>query len=139
MHREAFVVGWVLIAAFGVARVYPDDTIPKLGWFAIPAIKLRTAPATNSTPVQSPELKSISGENEAFTLQAEKLMVPMEAQIQRYQSMNGKPLLQISPRRSAPDSAAGFLKSALDSVLPAKSTLFMRNPNARRDPLRPDD
>jgi hypothetical protein len=135
MARD-LIVGTILLFGVGAAPAHSADIIPKASWFAAPAIGLRPFLATNQPSVRTaPRPAQASSEKEGFSLQTEKLSAPLEAQLQRYQSMNGRPLLQIAPGKPVSGGAAGFARSTLDLLLPPKGTLFRANPNARRDPL----
>ena len=123
----ARVIFWGALA--GPRRECGADPAPPAHLFTLapPALRSAHEPAAQ-VRFQPP----VSTEN--FTLQTAKAPAALELLIQRHEAMNGRPLLDSVPVRRA----EGFQRT-LDLFLPPKTTLFRKNPNARRDPLVIDD
>ncbi|HEV8544175.1 MAG TPA: hypothetical protein VGR78_17430 [Verrucomicrobiae bacterium] len=133
MGRE-FLAGYLFLLLGGAVSIHSSDAVPNMAWFAKPSIGLRSFSPPNSPASKTlPPTLAVSEQKESFGLESAKASASFEGRLHAYQSMNGKPPLQIAPAPSANRFVRG-----LDLFLPPKSTFFSKNPNARRDLLVPD-
>ena len=114
-----------LVLGFSVP-MFAADPVPPLHLLAVRRATLQPPSALVAESTNRSEVTE-------FRIQTAKAREAPELYIQRHEAMKGR-----SPLRTpAPVSSSRFVRT-LDALLPAKSTLFGKNPNARRDPLDVD-
>lgn len=108
----------VLSLVFTLTLLAPDSpAADDVITFKVQPVKLRPPP-TERLYTQSPPV--------SFDLSAESLIKKLEADTARFKAMNGRDLLDLSPKPTPPTRA----QRLLDAFFPKGGTLLGKNPNA---------